>query len=83
MGLPVVASAVKGHTDLIAQDTPERLYPYGDGKRAAACIRAVMDGHTGHDTEERLSKDVAEKYALTHVLPIVMAEYTGEKIQKY
>ena len=38
-GLPVVASAVKGHTDLIDDGVSGLLYPYGD---AAACAEALL-----------------------------------------
>lgn len=38
-GLPVAASAVKGHTDLIASGQTGLLYPYGD---EGAFSRAVL-----------------------------------------
>lgn len=42
-GLPVIASAVKGHTDLIENGETGLLYPYGDAAKCASCIKQVIE----------------------------------------
>lgn len=80
-GLPAVASAVKGHTDLIG---PENglLFPRGD---EAAFADAVMTLAGDAGIRARLGQAGREKmqrYALETVLPQVMERYlsvTGDK----
>lgn len=74
-GLPVVASAVKGHVDLIQDGVNGLLYPYGDAKAFAAAIhRLMIDDALRTDTGRRACQD-SERYALDNVLPIVMNDY--------
>lgn len=74
-GLPVVASSVKGHTDLIADGDTGLLYPYGD---EAACAEQIL--RLANATELQMSlaqkaKDAVLCYELEQVLPLVTAEY--------
>lgn len=74
-GLPVVASAVKGHTDLIEDGHTGLLYPYDDIDACAAAIRALMDDP---DLRNRLSANARENvacYSLAQAFPAVMAAY--------
>lgn len=74
-GLPVVASAVKGHTDLIEDGETGLLYPYGDAVACAARIRRLMeDGALREQIAKRANEQVAQ-YALERVMPVVMEEY--------
>ena len=41
-GLPVVASGVKGHTDLLQRSGAGFLYPYGDEELCAEAIQMLM-----------------------------------------
>lgn len=73
--LPVVASAVKGHTDLICDGQSGLLYPYGDGAAFAGCIRRIMEDKAFAAGLGTAAKCASDKYALDHVLPKVMENY--------
>lgn len=75
MGLPVVASAIKGHTDLIADGETGLLFPYGDADACAAQLRRVMDDASLRETLGTRGRASVERYALDAVLPEVMAQY--------
>ena len=75
LGLPVVASAVKGHVDLIRPGENGLLFPWGD---TAACARAAAalaeDPALCRSLGARAAAD-AEDYRLERVLPQVMEAY--------
>ena len=74
-GLPVVASAVKGHEDLIRDGETGLLYPYGD---ADACARAVLRLLDSPELREKLVRQAREnvlQYGLERVLPLVTEQY--------
>ncbi len=74
-GLPVVASNVKGHEDLIRNEETGLLYPYGDHE---VCERQVSRLLGSPLLKEKLSQQAREnvmQFSLTRVLPIVMEEY--------
>ena len=74
-GLPVVASEVKGHTDLIRNGENGLLYPYGDHKACAEQIsRLISSPDSLHRMGEQGYAD-AEAYALEQVFPQVMEQY--------
>lgn len=74
-GLPVAASAVKGHMDLIHHGETGLLYPYGDPEACAGVIRLFIgDPELRRRLSEAARKDV-EKRSLSHVLPKVMDQY--------
>ena len=64
---PVVASAVKGHTDLIQDGVTGLLYPYGD---AAACARSIT----------RLSEDPGAAAALAEAARVSVQPYGIESV---
>ena len=75
MGLPVVASAVKGHTDLIRDEVTGLLYPYGD---ADACAKRVLRLISSRNLRRKLSQaafTAANAYGIERVLPLVMDKY--------
>ena len=74
MGLPVIASAVKGHTDLIEDGETGLLYPYGDAESLAACVRRLMSDTARYGESARIA---ARKYSLSSVLNEVMEKYTS------
>lgn len=74
-GLPVVASAVKGHTDLIRDGETGLLYPYGDATACAAQIRALLDS-------EPLRRSLAEN-ARTNVMQFSLEDVFPQVIQAY
>ncbi len=72
--LPVAASAVKGHTDLIRDGENGLLYPYGDEAAFAAAVRRLMDDPGLCERLGRTARADAAPYALERVLPQVTAE---------
>ena len=77
--LPVVASRVKGHTDLLREGESGLLFARGDENACAEQImRLVEDPALGRALGLRARAE-AEQYALEYVLPKVMACYEGEK----
>ena len=74
-GLPVVASKVKGHTDLIEEGVTGLLYPYGDASACAAQIRRLTDDDGLRETARTKGTAAAKAYGLENVLKQVMARY--------
>ena len=75
-GLPIAATKVKGHTDLLNQGFDIRPFDFGDPDSAAAAMSAVMQAETQSD----LSAAVCERYGIEQVLPQVMGMYVGETV---
>ena len=73
-GLPVVASAVKGHTDLIKDGDTGLLYPYGDGEACAEAVRRLMGSRELRRSLGSAARERAERYRLETVMPEVIAE---------
>ena len=74
-GLPVVASSVKGHTDLIRDGETGLLYPYGDAAACAAQIRALLDS-------EPLRRRLAEN-ARANVMQFSLEDVLEQVVQAY
>ena len=75
MGLPIVASAVKGNTDLIRDGETGLLFPYGDAEACAACIlRLLSDDALRQEMGERTKSEV-QRYMLHTVFSEVMEWY--------
>lgn len=75
--LPVVASDVKGHRDLIRNGQNGLLYPYGDWNACARTIlRLAADSSLSAALAHQARED-AEQYALDRVFPQVMCSYLG------
>ena len=74
-GLSVVASAVKGHTDLIEDGVTGLLYPYGDATTSAVCVRRVMEEKAMRERMEAEARAAVTAYELYRVLPDVLARY--------
>lgn len=72
-GLPVAASAVKGHTDLIAHGETGLLYPFGDAAACAGALRTLMDSETLRRDLGRAARENVRQYALDQALPQVTA----------
>ncbi len=74
-GLPVVASAVKGHEDLITDGETGLLFPPNDEHACAQQIRALKATPHLFPHLSRQATAAAEQYRLERVLPKVMATY--------
>ena len=75
MGLPVVASAVKGHMDLIKENETGLLFKYGDSRGCAMQIRKLIDDPVLCRRLSDNAKSRVGKYSLKEVLPQVMSYY--------
>lgn len=73
--LPVVATAVKGHTDLVTPGQTGFLFPYGDEAAFAGAVEQLLADPAGTSAMGRAAARAAEPYALSHVLPQVMEQY--------
>lgn len=82
LGLPVVASAVKGHTDLIINGGTGLLYPYGDSTAYAAAVRRLLEDYTLIEHLTTNARRAMAPYALEQVLPTVMEQYEGVCAEK-
>lgn len=74
-GIPVVASRVKGHVDLIEEGETGLLYPYGD---SMACARQIIRISGSSELKERIVRQAEEQvlqYGLDRVLPVVVEQY--------
>lgn len=74
-GLPVVASEVKGHTDLVTHGRTGWLYPYGDMAACAGALEMLMDSPPLRQALGRAAQESAAQYALEQVLPQVLGAY--------
>jgi len=74
-GLPVIASAVKGHTDLITDGKTGLLYPYGDHAACAEQIKQLLDSPRLAEKLARQGSERVMQYSLDDVLPQVMGHY--------
>ena len=74
-GLPVVASRVKGHTDLLEESEAGLLYPYGDWAACAGCIQDLLLDPELREQMGQRGRQAVEVYTLDRVLPVIMAQY--------
>ena len=76
-GLPVVASGVKGHRDLITDGGTGLLYPYGDEVACAKQIQRLLDSEELRRELGEHGKKYVTQYSLERVFPAVWEEYQG------
>lgn len=74
-GLPVIASDVKGHTDLITQGKTGLLYPCGDWEACARQIRQLMVNPALGQSLSRDARENVMQYDLNSVQPGIMELY--------
>lgn len=76
-GLPIVASDVKGTSDLLSDHEAGLLYPYGDDAACAAQIQRLMDSDRLRRQLGARAREHVEQYSLERVLPVVLGLYDG------
>ena len=76
-GLPVVASKVKGHRDLITDGITGLLYPYGDENACAERILQLTESESLRHKLAQNAKEAAAQYGLGRVLPQVWEQYAS------
>lgn len=81
-GLPVAASEVKGHSDLVTDGVTGLLYPYGDAGACAERIARLMGSAELREELARGAKEAVARYSLERVRPIVWEQYAGLVGQK-
>lgn len=74
-GLPVVASAVKGHTDLISQGRSGLLYPYDDREAFSSAVLRLLEEPGLGQALGAAAREAVQPYALERVFPLVMEAY--------
>lgn len=74
-GLPVVASNVKGHTDLIRDGETGLLYPYGDRDACARQILRLMEDPALFERLRSNAREMILPYGLQTTLPALMQQY--------
>ena len=74
-GLPVVASDVKGHRDLVEHGTTGLLYPYGDAGACAGQVAALLASAQLRRALAGRAREYVARYALDRVLPTVWLHY--------
>lgn len=76
-GLPVVAGAVKGHTDLIDDGKTGLLYPFDDDASFAHQVDKLLEsGEFGQMLGEKAKQSMMQ-YGIEKVLPTVMEHYNA------
>lgn len=74
-GLPVVASSVKGHNDLIEDGETGLLYPYGDSAACAEQLLRLERDPRLRETLARQAKAAVAERSLEQVFPTVLEQY--------
>lgn len=74
-GLPIIASDVKGHRDLIVHEETGLLYPYGDSDACAKQVLRLAESVKLRQNLASNAQTAVEKYDIARVLPKVWAEY--------
>lgn len=74
-GLPVVASAVKGHEDLVREGETGLLFPWGHTDACAQAVSSLAAAPTLCRSMGRAGAEAVEAYRLELVLPQVMEAY--------
>ena len=74
-GLPVVASRVKGHTDLVEDGVTGLLYPYGNADACAAAIRRMAEDPALAAAMGAAGRVAVGRYGIDAVQPLVMEQY--------
>lgn len=75
VGLPVVASSVKGHTDLLTDGLSGLLYPYGSIPAFCEQVARLLNAPGLGAELGRAAHEAVLPYSLDRVLPLVMEQY--------
>ena len=73
-GLPVVASDIKGHQDLVCSGENGFLYPFGDEKAFTQAVQSLMEAKVRQRMGESAEKSV-QQYSLTQVFSALTELY--------
>ena len=73
MGLPVVASRVKGHVDLIEENINGYLFEYGDKTGFSDIINKLQNNKELLGSLGKESRNLSQKYSLERVFPEIIS----------
>ena len=76
-GLPIAASDIKGHRDLLEDEGCGLLYPYGDDE---ACAERILRLMASEDLRQRLARrgqERAAQFSIERVKPLVLRQYSA------
>ena len=68
-GLPVIATKVRGHVDLVTDGYNGYLFEIGDSKKACADITRLVDDRELYDSLSDHAIEMSKKYDITNVVP--------------
>ncbi len=74
-GLPVVASCVKGHTDLIEDGKTGLFYPLNDEAAFAAAVNTILSSQELAQKLGNAARLSVNRFSLPEVMPKVMEQY--------
>jgi glycosyltransferase involved in cell wall biosynthesis len=70
--LPVVATSVKGHVDLITQGENGFLYEYNDGDMFSRYVKQLAEDEKLRDKLGKKAHTSVDRYSLNKVLPVIV-----------
>lgn len=73
-GLPVVASDIKGHQDLVCSGENGYLYPFGDEKAFAQAVQNLQEAKLRQRMGES-ARNTVQQYSLAQVFPVLTELY--------
>ena len=73
-GLPVVASDIKGHQDLVCNGENGFLYPFGDAKAFVNAVQRMQDANIRQRMGEN-AKSSVQRFCITEVFPELTVLY--------
>lgn len=74
-GLPVIASDVKGNSDLVRHGVTGYLFPYNDEKAFAGAVKELVEHRELIETMGQSGRSDADQFRIQQVLPEVMKAY--------
>jgi len=75
-GLPVVASEVKGHTDLVQEGETGFMYPFGDTEAYVRQIHVLLDQPELRQYLGSNARNAVMQYSLENVFPQIIDKYS-------
>ena len=81
-GLPVIASKVKGHEDLIEPEVNGLLFDFDDEEAFCQAVRKLYENRQLREKMGQAGKKKVQRYRLEKVLPENMKNLYEEPLQK-
>ena len=75
MGLPIVASKVKGNEDLVEEGANGYLFEYNDINSFSSILNNLSEDVRLREDLGKHSKELSQKYSLENVFPEIVSIY--------